>query len=73
MSGIQTLRSNMLKNKLVLEVRINERLYSLEISPESPLGEIYDALNQIRGFIIEKMVEEQKNSNTQKIEVSEVK
>lgn len=50
----------MLKNKIALEVNINERLYSLELLPESPLGEVYDALSQMQTFVMNKMQEVQK-------------
>jgi hypothetical protein len=52
----------MLKTKTVLEVKVKERLYTLELHPESPLGEAYDAVTQIRGFIIDKIVEENNKS-----------
>ncbi len=45
----------MLKNKTVLEVKIGERNYLLECDPNSPLGELHDALAQMINFVIDKM------------------
>lgn len=50
----------MLKNKTVIEVKINDRIYSLECSPDSPLGELHDALSQMKGYVIAKMVDLEK-------------
>lgn len=50
------------KIKSVLEVIINERSYQLECSTESPLGEIYDVLTQMKSFVIEKMKEAEQAS-----------
>lgn len=45
----------MIKNKTVVEVDMGERRYQLEMAPESPLGEIYDALALMRAVIMERM------------------
>lgn len=45
----------MIKNKVVLEVQVGERVYSMECYHDSPLGEIHDALSHMKGFIIQKM------------------
>lgn len=60
----------MLKQKSVLEVKLNERLYSLELDPLSPLGEVYDAINQIRGYVIERINAENKASQNKAEEKS---
>ena len=52
----------MLRNKSVLEVKIGERIYALELANDSPLGEAYDAVTRIRGFIIERINEENEKS-----------
>jgi len=49
----------MIKNKTILEVKIGERAYQMECYPDSPLGEIFDALCAMRGFIVQRMIEEQ--------------
>ena len=50
----------MLKNQVSLEVKKDERLYQLLCASDSPLGELYDSLNQMRSFVIEKILENQK-------------
>lgn len=50
----------MIKQKVVLEVKVGERSYSMECYADSPLGEIYDALTQMKSFIVGKVVEAQK-------------
>ena len=50
----------MIKQKTVMEVVKGERTYELSVSPDSPLGEVYDALNQMRNHIINKIEEERK-------------
>lgn len=47
--------------KTTLEVTKNERSYKLECSVDSPLGEVYDVLNYMRTFIINKIVESNKS------------
>lgn len=47
----------MVKNKIVLEVRKDERLYELVCDNNSPLGELYDSLSQMLNFVIEKIKE----------------
>lgn len=48
----------MLKNIVHLEVVQNEKSYIFECAPDSPLGEIYDVLSQMRGYVINRMKEE---------------
>lgn len=47
------------KKSSILEVKKEERSYQFHCSPNSPLGEIYDALSQMRAYVINRMVEEQ--------------
>jgi hypothetical protein len=47
----------MIKNKTVLHYKIGERNYNLEVEPDSPLGELHDALIAMRNFVIDKMKE----------------
>ncbi len=58
----------MLKQKSVLEVKIGERKYTLELDPMSPLGEVYDALSQIRGYVIERIKAEDEASKSKVVE-----
>lgn len=50
------------KMRSILEVTIGERSFKLECAPESTLGEIYDALSQMKSFVIEKMKEAEEAS-----------
>lgn len=50
----------MVKNKTILEVEVNERKYEFECPPDSPLGELHDALCKMQLFILERMKDEQK-------------
>ncbi len=56
----------MLKQQAVLEVKVGERVYNLSLDALSPLGEVYDALCQMKGYIVQRMVDEQKASDAQK-------
>lgn len=49
----------MLKNKTVLEVKKGERIYQLELYSDSPLGEVFDVLCEMQGFVIGKIKESQ--------------
>ena len=45
----------MLRNKSVLEVKVNERNYQVECYPEASLGEVYDALMVMANHVVEIM------------------
>jgi hypothetical protein len=45
----------MLKTKSVLHVKINDRNYCLYCECDSPLGELHDALVQMKTFVIQTM------------------
>lgn len=51
-----------LKNKVVLEVEADNRLYFLDCASDSPLGEIYDVLSVMRSYVIDRMVTEQEQT-----------
>jgi hypothetical protein len=55
----------MLKNKALLEVKKDERVYQFYLSPESSLGEAFDVMNEMRAYIIERMVELEKAQKEQ--------
>lgn len=57
----------MLRNQSILEVKAGERLYQLELAPDSPLGEVHDVLCQMKFYILERM------NAQQKIDQSELK
>ena len=47
----------MLKNKVTLEVKKGENEYALHLGPNSPLGEIYDVLIEMKDFVVSKLNE----------------
>ena len=58
----------MLKTNAQLEVKIGERVYSLNLPSEAPLGEVHDALFRMRTFVIDKMNACLKNDTLEKQE-----
>jgi hypothetical protein len=55
----------MLKTHAQLEVKIGERSYQLSLPSDAPLGEVFDALFQMRSFVVQKINESQ-NSDVPK-------
>lgn len=49
-----------LKQKTILEVEIEGRAYQLECPIDAPLGQLHDALMQMKGYCVERMVQAQK-------------
>ena len=47
----------MLKNEICLEIKKEDRTYRFTCSPDAPLGEIFDALSNMRGFVLDKLNE----------------
>jgi len=47
----------MLKTNAQLEVKIGERVYTLNLPSESPLGEVHDALFRMRSYVVDKINE----------------
>ncbi len=57
----------MFKNLLVLEVKGGrERIHQYQGTPESPLGEIYDALSAMKIYVLQLMNEAEKKESEQK-------
>lgn len=50
----------MLKTKTVLEATVNDKIACMECPPNMSLGELFDALCIMRGFIIDRMKDAQK-------------
>lgn len=46
----------MIKQKTVLEILIGERKYELFCGADSPLGELHDALMQMKGYCVDRMI-----------------
>ena len=57
----------MVKTKTILEVKKGERIYSLELDPNSPLGEIFDALAEMQFIIMNKMKESQPKPKSEEV------
>jgi hypothetical protein len=51
----------MLKQKTVIEIVKDQRVYSLALCPESPLPDVYEVLNQMRNYVIERIETAKKN------------
>lgn len=45
----------MIKSVTVIEFKIGERIYQFHCSPESPLGEIHDALCMMKHEIVQRI------------------
>lgn len=62
----------MIKQKSVLEVVIENKKYELLCDSDSPLGSLHDALMQMKGWAVDRMIsaqkEEQAASEAQKAE-----
>lgn len=56
----------MIKQKIVLEEQIGERLYTLECYADSPLGEIHDAICKMKAFVVQRIVDAQKSEEKPK-------
>lgn len=50
----------MLKQKTVIEIVKDQRVYSLALCPESPLHDVYEVLNQMRNYVVERIETEKK-------------
>lgn len=63
----------MLKQSVMLEVKLNDRVYQLHLPQDAPLGEVHDALYQLRSFVIEKINAAQKADEDAKKASEQVK
>lgn len=45
----------MIENQVILKVKKNERVYILTLSPDSPLGEVFDVLTEMRSEVLSKI------------------
>ncbi len=50
-----------------LEVKIGDRLYQLFCAVDSPIGEVHDALSQMKMFVIDKMKEIENSPKVEKV------
>lgn len=56
------------KAKAVVEVKKGDRIYSFHCENNSPLGEIYDAMSEMRAAIVHSINESEKNDPPKKTE-----
>lgn len=53
----------------ILEVKTGEHTYQFVCSPDSPIGEVYDALSNMRAYVIQKIKEsEDKQDSEEKVQ-----
>jgi hypothetical protein len=45
----------MIKNKIAFEVKKEERIYSFNCDPDSPLGEIFDVLCSMQSEVVNRI------------------
>lgn len=56
----------MIKNKVALEVKVGERVYAFICDNDSPLGELFDAVCQLRGLVIARIKEQEEEKSESK-------
>lgn len=49
----------MIKNKTVLSVKVEDRLYELLCESTSTLGELHDVLSAMKKFVVDEIVKRQ--------------
>lgn len=57
-----------LRQKTVLEVKIDDRVYSMECYSDSPLGCVHDALSQMKAYVVSRINEMQEKESQPKEE-----
>lgn len=50
-----------LKSKTILQVKVGERTYEMECYSDSPLGEVHDALSQMKAYVVDRINAQQDN------------
>lgn len=63
----------MIKSQTIIEIKSGERNYTFECSPDSPLGEIHDALFQMKSIIVQQIVKEHEKEEKSKQNAEEEK
>jgi hypothetical protein len=61
-SNGKTPRRNMLKQQLMLETLKNEKPYRMEFPEGTTWGDLYDVLSNMKGFVVNKINEENEAS-----------
>jgi hypothetical protein len=60
----------MLKQKSILEVKIDDRLYEFQCDGAAPLGEIHDVLCRMKQYIVQRIVDAEKAEVVKEPEVT---
>ncbi len=65
----------MLKQKTLLEVKIDDKLYQFYCDPDSQLGQLHDALAQMKQYVVQRIVDAQKSEpvKEESVNLEEVK
>lgn len=61
----------MIKNKTVMEIKKDERIYQFIIESTSPLGEIFDVLTQMKSYVLKAIQDAEKSQEKQEESQSE--
>lgn len=56
-----------IKTQTVLEIKKEDRIYKFEFAPDSPSGEIYDALTLMKNFVIQQIQESEKSQEPSEV------
>ncbi len=51
----------MIKHQAILEIQKSDRIYQLHLLNDSPLGEIFDVLTEMRVFVLNRLNEASKS------------
>lgn len=57
-----------IKQKTLLEVKVGDRVYSMECYSDAPLGEVHDALCNMKAYVVSRINEMQANEEQPKEE-----
>jgi hypothetical protein len=55
----------MIKQKTTLEIEKEKRRYTFECEPDSPLGEIYDVLTQMKAYVTQTILDLEAKSKSE--------
>lgn len=53
----------MIKQKTILEMKVNDRTYELQCEPCSPLGELYDVISSMRAHVLNLIQDAENKEN----------
>lgn len=50
-----------LKSRTTLEVKVGDKIYTMDCNSDSPLGEVHDALTQMKSYIVQRINDQAKS------------